>query len=59
MKESHAINSCVSMCQTTQNMIRNIADTAYDQRVKDELNKAFLSIDACIKQCQAASSWIG
>jgi len=59
LKESQAIYSCVAMCQNTQNMIRNMADMAHDPRAKDELNKAFLSIDACIKQCQTASSWIG
>lgn len=58
LKESQAIYSCVAMCQNTQNMIRNVADVAQDTRVKDELNKAFMSIDACIKQCQAASSWL-
>lgn len=56
VKPSQAMLSCIDMCQNTQNSIRVLADTTHNQQVRDELNKAFLSIDACIKQCQSASS---
>ncbi|MDW7674388.1 MAG: hypothetical protein SCK28_07640 [Bacillota bacterium] len=58
IKPSQAMISCIDMCQNTQNSIRNLADTTHNPQVKDELNKAFLSIDACIKQCQSASSFL-
>jgi hypothetical protein len=58
VKPSQAMFSCIDMCQNTQNTIRVLADTTHNQIVRDELNKAFLSIDACIKQCQTANSFL-
>jgi len=55
---SQSILSCIDMCQNTQNTIRILADTTHNQWVRDELNKAFLTIDECIKQCQSASSYL-
>ncbi|MBS4025745.1 MAG: hypothetical protein KGZ96_08755 [Clostridia bacterium] len=56
VKPSQAMLSCIDMCQNTQNNIRSLADTTHNQMVRDELNKAYLSIDVCIKQCQTANS---
>lgn len=56
LSDFQAVQSCISSCQNAQNMIRHLADTTPSYEAKDELNKAFLSIDACIKQCQTASS---
>ncbi|KUO53541.1 MAG: hypothetical protein APF76_12085 [Desulfitibacter sp. BRH_c19] len=58
LSQTQAIRSCIDMCQGTQNSIRILADTAQNQSVRDELNKAFLTIDDCIKQCQSASSYL-
>lgn len=58
LSQTQAILSCIDMCQNTQNTIRILADTTHNQRVKDELNMAFLTIDNCIKQCQSASSYL-
>ena len=56
LTSSQAIFSCIDMCQNTQNTMRILADTTSNPQVQDELNKAFMSIDDCIKLCQSASS---
>lgn len=56
LRPSQAILSSINMLQSTQNSIRLLADTTHNHTVRDELNKAYVSIDACIKQCQTASA---
>jgi len=48
------LKSCLAHCQNTFNDIREMANTVASSGAKDELNKAMGSMDACIKQCQAA-----
>jgi hypothetical protein len=56
LRPSQAILESLDMLQSTQNTIRLLADTSQNHAVKEELNKAYVSIDACIKQCQTASA---
>jgi len=56
LRPSQAILESLDMLQSTQNTIRLLADTTPNHGVRDELNKAYVSIDACIKQCQTSSS---
>jgi hypothetical protein len=54
IKEAQSIQSCIAHCKNTFTDIRELVDSAYDHRAKDELNKALHSMDVCIKQCEAA-----
>lgn len=54
LKEAQSIQSCIAHCKNSFNDIQDISSAAYDQRAKDEINKALHSMDVCIKQCEAA-----
>lgn len=48
------LKSCIAHCQNSMNDIREMTNSVTSPGARDELNKAMGSIDACIKQCQAA-----
>jgi hypothetical protein len=54
INEKMMIQSCINHCQNSHSDIRNMASSITNPGARDELNKASGSIEACIKQCQAA-----
>ncbi|MEW6623931.1 MAG: hypothetical protein AB1420_12525 [Bacillota bacterium] len=56
LNEHHSIRSCVSHCKSTLEDLNEIRQHAYDNRAKNELDKALHSLDICIKQCEAAQN---
>jgi len=53
MLNKQQLQSCIQRCQTTASDIRSMAADA-SAPAKQSLDQAYMSIDACIKQCQDA-----
>ncbi len=53
MLNKQQLQSCIQNCQTTANDIRTMSTEA-SAPAKQSLDQAYMSIDACIKQCQDA-----
>ncbi|MCL6450463.1 MAG: hypothetical protein K6T75_04115 [Acetobacteraceae bacterium] len=54
IREAQVIQSCIAHCQASFSDIKSMASATQNPQARDELNKAVQSMDACIKQCQAA-----
>ncbi len=53
MLSKHQLESCIQRCQSTASELRTMSTDA-SAPAKHSLDQAYVSIDACIKQCQDA-----
>ncbi len=53
MLNKQQLQTCIQKCQSTASELRTMASDA-SAPAKHSLDQAYMSIDACIKQCQDA-----